>query len=207
MDEFDDIYDEESLIKKYPKQIAVASITSDLSADVFGMLMKNFAPLSSMPDLVSNKFTELKLRLFKSKLEMFETGISLDKVKVDDFFSRISPEEGAYLTEYLVETLYTADEKEKCRLYGFIFRELVLNNISKKEAKRLFYAIQNSFIEDIEKLDLYVSTRIEMMKFQRLYLMSDCYKAAVHSEEQFFKIALLVRLILCPPGEDYYQKF
>ena len=86
MDEFDDIYDEESLIKKYPKQIAVARITSDLSADVFGMLMKNFAPLSSMPDLVSNKFTELKLRLFKSKLEMFETGISLDKVKVDDFF-------------------------------------------------------------------------------------------------------------------------
>lgn len=46
-----------------------------------------------------------------------------------------------------------------------------------------------------------------MMKFQRLYLMSDCYKAAVHSEEQFFKIALLVRLILCPPEEDYYQKF
>ena len=76
------------------------------------------------------------------------------------FFSRISPEEGAYLTEYLVETLYTADEKEKCKLYGFIFRELVLNNISKKEAKRLFYAIQNSFIEDIEKLDFYVSTRI-----------------------------------------------
>lgn len=159
MNEFDDSYDDETLTRKYPNQVAVAAKTSELVADSTWILIKNLPPLSSMVALPKT-FVEIKRRFFWSKLEMFEKGISVEKQKIDEFFSQISEEEGDYLTEYLTETLYSADEKEKCKIYGYIYSEMVLKIITPTQAKRLFNVIQNSFVEDIEKLDLFNPRRV-----------------------------------------------
>ena len=85
MNEFDDSYDDETLTRKYPNQVAVAAKTSELVADSTWVLIKNLPPLSSMAALPKT-FVGIKRRLFGSKLEMFEKGVSVEKKEIDDFF-------------------------------------------------------------------------------------------------------------------------
>ncbi|HIT95919.1 MAG TPA: hypothetical protein IAC45_02480 [Candidatus Aphodousia faecavium] len=71
---------------------------------------------------------------------------------MDEFLNKQTDEEKAWLFEFLMQKLYTSDEVKKCRLYGFVFKSIVTENLAINQAKRVCKAIERSFIEDISNL-------------------------------------------------------
>ena len=51
-----------------------------------------------------------------------------------------------------MQKTFASDEIEKCHLYGFIFKSIVIKKLSVENAKRVCRALERSFIEDISNL-------------------------------------------------------
>lgn len=152
--------DPATLKEKFPVQSKEADEITEIIASSFISSVAFFSPFASVLKESANQFVKLKIRLFKLKLQAFDQGLNLEQDKINRFFSELTQEQQDWLGEYLIETLYSADEREKCRLYGFIFHEMILKNIPKTQARRLICAIQNTFIEDLRKLVTYVPNKV-----------------------------------------------
>lgn len=151
---------ENELLEQFPVQAKEAEMIRETLASSYVSTITNLSPLATLVKLSTKTFVELKINRFKLKIQAFDQGLNLKHEDVNQFLSELSEEERDWLEEYLMETLFAADEREKCKLYGFIFHEMVLRNITKNQAKRLIYAIQNTFIEDLRKLISYESNKV-----------------------------------------------
>lgn len=156
---FDPDNDEE-VRKNYPIQAAEADQISDAIGNAFSKAVAAIFPFVSAVHSTVQGYTKLKVKQFKAKLQTFMEASDLKEEQINTFLSDCSDEEKIWIQEFLFETLYSADEKEKCKLYGYIFHELVLGCITRKEARRLIYAVKNLFIEDLEKLGSYSTQKI-----------------------------------------------
>lgn len=150
----------EEIREKFPIQVAEAEQIRGVIGDAYIKSIGDLFPGASIFHRVVHGYADIKIKLFKAKLQIFIEGSDLKKKEINTFLSNCSDEEEIWLEEFIFETLSSADEKEKCRLYGFIFRELVLGKISDKEAKRLIYAVKNLFVEDLEQLGSYSPQKI-----------------------------------------------
>lgn len=150
----------EDLREKFPTQVAEADQTSDAIGKAFSKAVAAIFPFVSAIHSTVQGYAELKVKQFKAKLQTFMEASDLKEEQINTFLSDCSDEEKIWIQEFLFETLYSADEKEKCKLYGYIFHELVLGSITRKEARRLIYAVKNLFIEDLEKLGSYSPQKI-----------------------------------------------
>ena len=133
---------------------------SDTMGDVFVSAISAIFPFVSAVHSTVQGYAKLKVKQFKAKLQTFMEASDLKEEQINTFLSDCSDQEKIWIQEFLFETLYSADEKEKCKLYGYIFHELVLGYITRKEARQLIYAVKNLFIEDLEKLGSYSSQKI-----------------------------------------------
>ena len=150
----------EDLREKFPTQVAEADQTSDAIEKAFSKAVSAFFPFASAVHSTVQEYAELKVKQFKAKLKTFMEASDLKEEQINSFMLNCSDEEKIWIQEFLFETLYSADEKEKCKLYGYIFHELVLGYITRNEARRLIYAVKNLFVEDLEKLDSYSPQKI-----------------------------------------------
>ena len=150
----------EDLREKFPTQVAEADQTSDAIEKAFSKAVSAFFPFASAVHSTVQEYAELKVKQFKAKLKTFMEASDLKEEQINSFMVNCSDEEKIWIQEFLFETLYSADEKEKCKLYGYIFHELVLGYITRKDARRLIYAVKNLFVEDLEKLDSYSLQKI-----------------------------------------------
>lgn len=151
---------DEDLREKFPTQVAEADQTSDAIEKAFSKAVSAFFPFASAVHSTVQEYAELKVKQFKAKLKTFMEASDLKEEQINSFMVNCSDEEKIWIQEFLFETLYSADEKEKCTLYGYIFHELVLGYITRKEARRLIYAVKNLFVEDLEKLGSYSPQKI-----------------------------------------------
>ena len=150
----------EDLREKFPTQVAEADQTSDAIEKAFSKAVSAFFPFASAVHSTVQEYAELKVKQFKAKLKTFMEASDLKEEQINSFMLNCSDEEKIWIQEFLFETLYSADEKEKCKLYGYIFHELVLGYITRKEARRLIYAVKNLFVEDLEELGSYSPQKI-----------------------------------------------
>ena len=156
---FDPENDEE-VRKEYPIQAAEADQISDAIGEAFSKAVAAIFPFVSVVHSSVQGYAELKVKQFKAKLQTFMEASDLKEEQINSFMLNCSDEEKIWIQEFLFETLYSADEKEKCKLYGYIFHELVLGYITRNEARRLIYGVKNLFVEDLEKLDSYSPQKI-----------------------------------------------
>ena len=150
----------EDLREEFPVQVAEADQISDAIENAFSKVVSAFFPFASAAHSTVEEYAELKVKQFKAKLKTFIEASDLKEEQINSFMLNCSDEEKIWIQEFLFETLYSADEKEKCKLYGYIFHELVLGYITRKEARRLIYAVKNLFVEDLEELGSYSPQKI-----------------------------------------------
>ena len=150
----------EDLREEFPIQVAEADQISDAIESAFSKAVAAIFPFVSAVHSTVQGYAKLKVKQFKAKLQTFMEASDLKEEQINSFMLNCSDEEKIWIQDFLFETLYSADEKEKCKLYGYIFHELVLGYITRNEARRLIYAVKNLFVEDLEKLDSYSQQKI-----------------------------------------------
>ena len=150
----------EELREKYPLQVADAEQIRGVIGDTYIKSISALFPGAAVFLRTVQGYAEQKVKQFKAKLQTFMKASDLKEDQINTFMLNCSDEERIWIQDFLFETLYSADEKEKCTLYGYIFHELVLGYITRKEARRLIYAVKNLFVEDLEKLGSYSPQKI-----------------------------------------------
>ena len=103
-------------------------------------------------------FTWMKSEIFYSRLKHFFEAVNLDEHEFKNYFNTLNREDTELVSVYLFEKLFSADEIEKSYLYGLIYKHAVLNKTPPIQLMRLCKAIENTFIEDLRDLGLYIKT-------------------------------------------------
>ena len=113
----------EDLRNKYPIQAAEADQISDAIGNALSKAVSAIFPFVSVVHSTVQEYAELKVNQFKAKLQTFMEASDLKEEQINSFMLNCSDEEKIWIQEFLFETLYSADEKEKCK-HSVIFLSL-----------------------------------------------------------------------------------
>lgn len=144
--------DDKEISKRYPMVSAQAEIVRTNIGTAFKLMAKDSCLVGKVFNALSQLIKKCSKDLFFLKLEQFVLGCNCTEEQMDEFLNKQTDEEKAWLFEFLMQKLYTSDEVKKCRLYGFVFKSIVTENLAINQAKRVCRAIERSFIEDISNL-------------------------------------------------------
>ena len=144
--------DDKEISKRYPMASAQAEIIRTNIGIAFKQFAKDLNIAGKVCGTLSNLINNCSRDLFFLKLEHFILGCDSTEEQIENFLNKQTDEKQAWLFEFLMQKLYTSDEIKKCRLYGFVFKSIVTEDLSINQAKRVCKAIERSFIEDISHL-------------------------------------------------------
>lgn len=136
----------------YPVASAQANIIRANIDLAFRQLVLDSNIVGKAYQTLSNSIKTCTQNLYFLELEQFASGCQCSEEQINNFLKEQTDEEKIWLYVFLMQKTFASDEIEKCHLYGFIFKSIVIKKLSVENAKRVCRALERSFIEDISNL-------------------------------------------------------
>ena len=156
MEEEKDIFDlsvakdEDKFVKKSLK------LESEVVSDILEQ-MKVFPWLGSLIKLgmVGKGFLDLR---FVRKIGRFlQPSNDIAQERKEAFLDKLDKKDRKRMYEYLMHLLYTAEEDKKADVMGKVYRDRIIGNIDNDIFLRLCSAINNVYIDDVDRLGDYTN--------------------------------------------------
>lgn len=126
----------------------------DVTIDI-AQVLSEFPYISSVIKLglLYGKYSELR---FVKKLAAFlKSDVDIPKDKKQSFLNKLSPKDRKKIRDYIVQYLLRAEDDEKAKLMGYVYKERVLGNIENDMFLRLCSIIDRTFLDDLQQLPNY----------------------------------------------------
>lgn len=94
---------------------------------------------------------------FMNKLGKFIEQVNdIEQSDIDQFISKLQPEQNSRISKYLIHLLYNAEEERKAEILGKIYRARLLSMVDNEMMLRLCSIIGHIFVDDLQHLQDFV---------------------------------------------------